>query len=851
MTNLKDKQNFQILNIVSTLIEATEHFAQLIKRKEMNQSIYILNTIVEGVGTVRNAIASSQSTEESKEMEKVEKTLLLIAQEMEKGKLIKVSEIIQFSLLPQLRTLKERYKEYELDISKSKLCIGVFMDEINPREFLPDHKINALAKEGENQKVDIIFFSSEDVNFEKKIIVGDVYQNGGWARISKSFPDVIYNVGITVVSKQSLIERRLRKEIPFTNFGLGNKYYLPEKLIKNRKYAELLVPFKLILETSTVYEFLEQNTKAVIKSILGSQGSSVFFVEKKSGHYIIHEGKKKSVLGQQKFSEWVYNILAVKDNTFIIQEYVESRTRDGEPFDIRAHMQKNSKGEWQITKVYPRIGHRKSILSNISQGGRTEDIDTFLNQEFGKKGGQYSTKLKELVSDLTFHVDKLFSFSLSDIGIDITIDKNGRFWMHEINNEPGTTYHSEDWATNIVGYATYIAKNGIYTTNEFQKRDKIKGEFNAKVSKLQITNLDKEEITIGMLMSELEDKTLAVACAYVAKYEGIHFYYFTPKDIDFETRMVRGYFYDNKEWTPKVVRYPDVVYDRLRLRGIENNESVAQRLGDYKAIYEELEGIPVTNEFYGDSISKLEVYDKLLETEELNDIIIPYQKVNRTKDIFDYIKKYGSVIVKPEVGSFAKGVHLVSQLESGEYLVGERDSKKVYNEWSLTKYLSKLIGKGTFLAQKYIETRTKEGNPFDIRVHLMKDGKGEWSIVESYPRVGVGYATILVPSKGGYMSKLPGFLERNFEVKSIKDFISKIENVSLKVATVFESVYFENVSEAAIDLAIDKEMNIHLIEVNVNKPGINFYEFEVAQHAIPYAAYLAELHKNLHIVGEE
>src|SRR5699024_1072932 len=103
----------------------------------------------------------------------------------------------------------------------------------------------------------------------------------------------------------------------------------------------------------------------------------------------------------------------------------------------------------------------------------------------------------------------------------------------------------------------------------------------------------------------------------------------TPKDIDFNEMLIRGYFYENNEWVAKIVDYPDAIYDRLRLRGIKG----------YNVIYEELEGIPFTNEFCGNSISKLEVYDKLQATGKLDDVLIPYQKVDRVRDIFRSIQE--------------------------------------------------------------------------------------------------------------------------------------------------------------------------------------------------------------------
>lgn len=48
MTTNKEKQLFQVQNILDTLQEPTEHLATLIKNKVLNQSIYTFSSIVEG-----------------------------------------------------------------------------------------------------------------------------------------------------------------------------------------------------------------------------------------------------------------------------------------------------------------------------------------------------------------------------------------------------------------------------------------------------------------------------------------------------------------------------------------------------------------------------------------------------------------------------------------------------------------------------------------------------------------------------------------------------------------------------------------------------------------------------------
>lgn len=828
MIKLDDKQIMQVKNILDTLIEATDHFSDLVKNRELNQSIFMFSSIVEGFESINNLLLSYKVETRKKERDKIEQYLLFIARELENGNFIKIAEIIQFSLSPQLRKLRDAFSTYTDTIEQKQIKIGVYMDSYDPLKAYPKERIHALIDAAEEQDVKLVFFSSNDVDLDRRTVNADIYKDGKWEKTTTSLPDIIHNIGSVSRAQQSIADRKLRRMIPFTSFFVGNKLYLPKKMVKYRKYAELLAFFRGVTDISVVIDFIDEHGRGVLKPILGRRGENIYFIEKKGNHYIVRDHNQERVFGKQTFEEWIQDVALKRKGSYMIQKYIESRTKQGEPFDFRAHMQKNGEGKWQITRIYPRIGQKKSILSNISRGGRTQNFDSFLQEEFGEKGKSYAKELRELSLNLSKHLDKLYGFALDELGLDLTIDKNGRFWLHEVNNGPQSTFHEKERAQNTIAYAIYLAKNGIVNTNEFQEMPDMKGQFNARATNLEWANLD-DKTKIGMLVSGKEEEELAVACAYVANYEDVHFYVFRPNDIDFDEMLIRGKFYENKQWVEKVVEYPDVIYDRFRLRGV----------GRYNLVYQELDGIPFTNEFYGNSISKLEVYDKLKGSGKVDELIIPYQKVERVKDIFNYIDKYGKVILKPEVGSFAKGVHFISKEEDGSYFMVIGEKEENHSEFSLSNYLRDLLKKGTFIVQEYIETRTVDGQPFDIRVHMMKDEKGNWSFVIIYPRIGVNYATISAMIKGGYISNLTGFLQRNFGNEHCVKMEKHIEKISRKIADVFENLYDENMNELALDIAINKNREIFLIEINANKPGI-VNVFDVAKHAIPYAKLLAK-----------
>ncbi|SEO59360.1 YheC/D like ATP-grasp [Amphibacillus marinus] len=832
MTSKNLQQIKQVINITNTVIDAVEHLQKQLKAKDFKNSVVIFSSIVEGFKSLEPILKSLDNNVLSYN-KKINKAILLIAKSLEQYNFTKSIEVIQFNLSPNLKKIKNLLGE-TIEYPTSKLTIGVYHDMVNPVDLYTEDRINALVHEAEIQDTSIFFFSSSDVDFDAKKINGLFVTKEERAYQEVNFPTIVHNIGLTQKQRQSLTERKLRREILFTSFSLGNKLFLPKIMLENRKFAELLVPFKIINNKDILLNFLNENNTGVIKPILGRQGQRIFFVNKKENKYVIKDHKKEFILSKDAFNQWVDDNKIVSKMQFMIQRYVKARTKENKPFDIRAHMQKNKEGKWVITKIYPRIGSSESILSNISRGGYTEDLKEFLNKEFSDDGEKHYNDLLKLSTELTEHLDKLYNFSLDELGLDITIDENGRFWLHEVNNGPQSTYHEKERAVNTIGYAKYVAENGILNTNQYQKLSFSKNQFNSTTTQYPYYQ-KTEDMRIGMLVPDNEVDELTVACAYVATYERTDLFYFAPSDIDFETMLIRGHFYKNNEWKSEIVEYPDVIYDRLRLRGVSK----------YQKIYEELEGIPITNKFYGNSISKLDVYEKLSKVNEIDHYIIPYRKIERIKDVYHFIDKYGSIIIKPEVGSFAKGVHYVEMINHDDYLVVEGENKRHLSDGEMTNYFRGLIKKGTFIVQKYIKTRTKEGNPFDIRAHMIKNGKGEWDYAIIYPRIGYKFATISPLTEGGQIGNLKGFIKRTYSDREYDNFIKSIKEMTKSIAVNFEKMFEHNINELAFDIAIDGDKNLHLIEINVNKPGVLYHEFDVAKLVIPYCKYIFKKEKGL------
>lgn len=318
-------------------------------------------------------------------------------------------------------------------------------------------------------------------------------------------------------------------------------------------------------------------------------------------------------------------------------------------------------------------------------------------------------------------------------------------------------------------------------------------------------------------------------CASVAALLDCEIFYFTGSNI--KNNIIFGKTFESGKWKRKqysISNEVDVIYDRLR----------AHEHKQYSDIYTKLKDIPFTHPNYGKKLNKLELYDQLLKVETLKKYIIPYTHYSSSDDFLIKLEKWKKIILKPKGGSGGENLYYIELLENEIEIVYE-NKKEILTPTALSNWLEKLPKIENYVVQKYINSRTLDGNPFDIRIHLGKDLNNKWSFINIFPRIGYDFEKISLVNRGGYISKWKGFIKRNFPDENFIDINKEIKKFSLESIEVFEKINKKKLTEVAIDVVISEDFRIYLLEMNVNKPGGALHEYDLAYQGISYASYVA------------
>lgn len=106
-TQLKT-QVTEIHNVMHTLVETTDHLVLLTEAEEMEQSLYIFASLIEGIEAVFKAVTKFEINVLN-EMRTIETALPKMTKAFENEDLIQVTELTNTALQPALNEMKNCY----------------------------------------------------------------------------------------------------------------------------------------------------------------------------------------------------------------------------------------------------------------------------------------------------------------------------------------------------------------------------------------------------------------------------------------------------------------------------------------------------------------------------------------------------------------------------------------------------------------------------------------------------------------------------------------------------------------------------------------------------------------------
>lgn len=199
-------------------------------------------------------------------------------------------------------------------------------------------------------------------------------------------------------------------------------------------YISRHVPETMEYEEKNLWRMLRKHSTVYVKPVKGHMGLGIFRVKKFSEAR--YEISSANYIQQVKGNQLVPQVTAlVGDKDYFLQQGIDLATYKNCPFDIRIVMQRPCK-VWRLTLSSAKVANREgAVVTNVAQGATDYPLDEIL-KKYDQRRNPLST-FRELV-DLSHQIASVLgsAFSMKIVGLDLALDKKGRIWFLEGNNQP-------------------------------------------------------------------------------------------------------------------------------------------------------------------------------------------------------------------------------------------------------------------------------------------------------------------------------------------------------------------------------------------------------------------------------
>lgn len=317
-------------------------------------------------------------------------------------------------------------------------------------------------------------------------------------------------------------------------------------------------------------------------------------------------------------------------------------------------------------------------------------------------------------------------------------------------------------------------------------------------------------------------------------------YHFTPRQLD-GGEKINGLRYcpEKMEWISDSFSIPSFIYDRCFYSSKLPNEltSRVEKLKQEKG-----------NRFLGYGLpNKWLVYQAISADPSITTFFPKTLRLTSSSFLLANLQLERKWLLKPIQGSQGKGLIKV-EVSNGFFSAkevkqpGERHytfpTSTQFQQWLHTR-----MKNTSYLFQPFLPLQNKDGCPFDIRLLLQKDEKGDWQERIRVIRTGIPHHITSNLAGGGKMHSYSS-LEKSLTAQQRRNLEKDIHNIVTKLPLSLEK-RFKPLFELGVDLGMDNHQKLWILDIN-SKPGhkivtmtANHRQKEIYEAPSKYCEYLA------------
>lgn len=327
-----------------------------------------------------------------------------------------------------------------------------------------------IIKAGTKKGAIVFVFTPECLRWEKDEVDGYLYHPKlqSWKKATFPLPNIVYNripnrVNESIDHVQNTITRL--QQVPglvLFNPHFFNKKELFDILEDSPNLAEYLPKTASLSSARDLQKMLKSFNVVYLKPTKGKAGSGIMKLSydpaSKLFRLFLYKKKGSKVLQMKSLSKlWSVVQQQRSSSPYIIQQGIELAMINQCPFDVRTLVQKDNKGEWQVTGIGIRVAGVNQFTTHVPRGGRIEAPDRVLGHLF-TNSKSLQQKIKRLAIEIASHLELHYTH-LGEMSMDIGVESNGDLWFFEANSKPmkfDEPLIRNKSLENIIAYSHYL-----------------------------------------------------------------------------------------------------------------------------------------------------------------------------------------------------------------------------------------------------------------------------------------------------------------------------------------------------------------------------------------------------------
>ncbi|WP_169507490.1 YheC/YheD family protein [Paenibacillus harenae] len=324
-------------------------------------------------------------------------------------------------------------------------------------------------------------------------------------------------------------------------------------------------------------------------------------------------------------------------------------------------------------------------------------------------------------------------------------------------------------------------------------------------------------------------------------------YGFTPcffrlSDLRSHRSTVTAIICRNNDFSRQSVAVPRIIHNRIILSTNRMNRRLAALLPGNSQLFNR-------RNRYG----KLYIHRLLMGKTDLQPHL-PETRKATPRAVMQMMKKYDSLIIKPNNSSIGRGIMKIDRTNAGwkltyPSLLSRNNRKWRTVEWKGTRLPSVLrsrIRRSFHIVQKRLPLATYQGRPFDLRVSVQRAGDGNWNITGIVAKVAPENAFVTNVAQGGKTRQLHTILYNDYPHLSYQEVVANINRLSLNIAS-YLSKKLPHLADLGLDIAITADGFPMFIECNGKDQRYSFRDAGMLrewtatyENPMAYAKYLLD-----------